>query len=137
MAERLAASRVEFETAVVENCPVPLFAADAAGGWTRVNAPYQTLLGAKEYQLLGRKWVKFIRPDDLSRVMDEYERAVADKVTSTRIHFQHAVGGAFVNMWWHITAIPGDGYLGFAVPSCASPMGCPLHDSLLHNVIAK
>lgn len=57
----------------------PIFETDAQGGLTRINRGYAELVGRSIDDLRGRGWELTIHPEDLDRVVEEWEAAIAGK----------------------------------------------------------
>ncbi len=57
---------------------VPLFEADRAGTFTRVNKALEMLSGFSMAELVGRGWINLVRPEERTRVVDEWTHAIED-----------------------------------------------------------
>lgn len=132
LAQKLAEARELVEQAVVKNCPIPVFYADKEGHWCRVNAPLERLFAVEETELLSNKWQKFLMAKSFKK---DWEAAVRTKDEHTKLHIRaKAADGRIFSAYCNLVRLTNGGMIGFIVPICEHPNGCPVHGFLLHNI---
>lgn len=68
-----------WKSAWMEIASQPIFLTDAAGNCTWVNMAYKKLCGASFEELQGSNWNRVIYPEDLTKVSEEWTRAVKNQ----------------------------------------------------------
>lgn len=130
LAQKLAEAREVVDEAIVKNCPVPVFYSDKDGKWCRVNEPMEKMLGADGDELLAHRWLKFVR---LGK--KDWEAAVRAKQDVAKIYLRFKTGdGREVSTYLNLIRLTNAGFIGFVLPICEHPSGCPVHGFLLHNI---
>ncbi len=61
---------------IVENCPVAVFATDAAGRYLFVNRPWSKLTGVTRDEAVGWGWQRIVHPGDVANVGSRWRRLV-------------------------------------------------------------
>jgi PAS domain S-box-containing protein len=83
---RLAESEERYRS-LVEASPDVLYRTDARGCFTYCNAASERLLGYPRQEILGRRYLDFIRPDYRSTAAELYVRQARERVASTYFEF--------------------------------------------------
>ena len=133
LAQKLAEAREVVDEAIVKNCPVPVFYADKEGKWCRVNEPMEKLLAAESDELLANRWSKFCKAGK-----KDLEAAVKSKQDTAKVYMKFKAADAReVAAYVSLIRLTNGGYIGFVLPICEHPIGCPVHGFLLHNIEAN
>lgn len=135
VAERLARERDYVEKGIVEHCPVPVFVADGHGRWIRTNAPMQKLLASDDATLRGDGWLGCVEPTAMRDVLCQWRDVfqARSKQFKMKLAFS-APDGRKVTTYTSLIRLENGHYIGFTVPICDHPSGCPVHGFLLHNI---
>lgn len=137
LAEKLAKGRESAEKSIARYCPVPVFTADEKGRWQSANEPMQRLMAQTEGQLNGDRWLMRVHPAALEQVEKDYSKAVTSKVSSSTIHL-HCCAADGREFCAYMTLFQSSGsFVGFILPVCSTPVECPVHCFLLHNIEPK
>lgn len=134
LAEKLASERERVEQAIVAYCPVPVFVTDKDGRWISANEPMQRLMSQTEGQLSGDRWLRRVHPRSEEQQIT-YEQVFSEQAANAKMHLRFRAAdkrefSAYVSLLRLSTA----NYLGFIVPICDTPVNCPVHGFLLHNL---
>lgn len=130
LAQKLAQAREVVDEAIVKNCPVPVFYADKDGKWCRVNEPMEKLLSTESDELLANRWLKSVKSGK-----KEWESAVKSKQETAKIYLRlKANDGREIAAFVSLIRLTNGGFIGFVLPICEHPTGCPVHGFLLHNI---
>lgn len=130
LALKLVEAREIIDEAIVKNCPVPVFYADKDGKLCRVNAPMENLLATDADDLLVDRWLKFVMAGK-----KDWESAVKAKQDLAKIYLKlKSNNGREFAAYISMIRLVNGGYIGFVLPICEHPTGCPMHGLLLHNV---
>ena len=78
---------VETTSAAMEAVPIAIFETDALGSVTFVNDRWCELTGLSATNALGAGWMRVLHPDDLERVIAEWQAAVT-QAREVRIEFR-------------------------------------------------
>ena len=133
LAQKLAEAREVVDEAIVKNCPVPVFYADKDGKWCRVNEPMEKLLAAESDELLGNRWMKFAKGGK-----KEWDAAIKGKQDTTKLFMKFKAADARETAAYvSLIRLTNGGFIGFVLPICEHPTGCPVHGFLLHNIEAN
>jgi len=133
LAQKLAEAREVVDEAIVKNCPVPVFYADKDGKWCRVNEPMEKLLAAESDELLGARWLKFSKGSK-----KDWDAAIKAKQDAARLYLKFKAADAReVAAFISLIRLMNGGFIGFVLPICEHPTGCPVHGFLLHNIEAN
>lgn len=137
LAEKLAQGRESAEKGIARHCPIPVFIADAQGRWLSVNEPMQRLMAQTEGQLTGDRWLLRVQPLALDEIAADYAKIFESKPASARLFLQFVAGDKRAFSAYATFCRSGVNYVCFLVPVCATPVDCPVHGFLLHNVEPK
>jgi len=130
LAQKLAEARQLVDEAIVRNCPVPVVYADKDGKWCHVNEPMEKLLATELAELLGIRWLRLVKAG-----RKDWEAVVKGKEDSGRFYLKFKAGdGRDVPSYVSLTRLINGGFIGFILPICEHPNGCPVHGFLLHNI---
>jgi PAS domain-containing protein len=130
LAHKLAEVRELVDEAIVKNCPVPVFYADKDGKWCRVNEPMEKLLAVANDDLLAFRWQAFVKAGK-----KEWDAAIRSKQDAAKLRLKlKAVDGREISVYVSLIRLSNGGYIGFVLPICEHPTGCPVHGFLLHNI---
>lgn len=132
LAQKLAEARELVDQAIVKNCPVPVVYSDRDGRWCRVNEPMEKLLAEDNGDLIGIKWQKLLADKAQKK---EWEAAVKTKAETMRIALRFKTSdGRLVASYCSLIRLTNGDFIGFVIPVCDHPSGCPVHGFLLHNI---
>lgn len=135
LAERLARDRDVVEKGIAEHCPVPVFVSDAQGRWVRANLPMQTMLACDERTLRNDGWLGLVDPTDMREVLEQWRDIFQKKTKQFKLRIRFTPSdGRIVSTYTSVIRLDTGNYLGFTVPICDHPFGCPIHGFLLHNI---
>jgi len=130
LAQKLTEARQIVDEAIVRNCPVPVLYADKEGKWCYVNEPMEKLLGTETAELLGTRWLKLVKAG-----RKDWEAVVKGKENFSKFYLKFKAGdGRDVPSYVSLSRLSTGGFIGFILPICEHPSGCPLHGFLLHNI---
>jgi len=130
LAQKLTEAREIVDEAIVKNCPVPVFYADKDGKLCRVNNLLGKLLAADPDDILADRWLKFVKAGK-----KDWEATLRAKQDSTKVYLKlKASDGREFAVFVSLIRLVNGGYIGFVLPICEHPTGCPMHGFLLHNV---
>lgn len=119
MLERFSSDREQLErySAVAEFCPIPAFVVAHDGRTVAyVNKAYYDMMGVRPED--GKlQWKKAIHPDDLDRVVSEWEHMVEteEPLHSTRRYIDSRGNVFFATLV--ARRVQGNGFVGFIVPN--------------------
>lgn len=71
---------------IVENSSDLIVILDMKGNFTFVSPSYETVLGYKKEELLGKNSFSFLHPDDRERVMNEFQKAISGKSSYLEVY---------------------------------------------------
>lgn len=134
LAEKLAQGRESAEKGIARYCPIPVFITDAQGRWTSVNEPMQRLMAQSEGQLTGDRWLLRVQPLVLDEVEAGYAKIFESKPASAKLFVQFTAADKRAFSAYITFCRSGSTYVCFLVPVCTTPVDCPVHGFLLHNV---
>lgn len=139
LARALIANREAFTTAIVESCPVPMFAADMQGDWIHVNLNYQRFLLRRLEDVCGNGWKNTVHPEDRAVLLAQWDHIVARRLNARHILFRHTRPGLMgpIAGYLSVGCVPGSGFIGWFAPVCAKPVECPFHEHLLRNIVVS
>lgn len=130
LAQKLAEAREVVDAAIVQHCPVPVVYTDKDGKWCHVNEPMEKLLAAESGDLLGSRWHKLAK---FGR--KEWEAVIKAKEENGKLYMKFKAGdGRDVPAYVSVIRLTNGGFIGFILPVCEHPVGCPVHGFLLHNI---
>lgn len=135
LAEKLAEERERLDKAVVTHCPVPVFTTDRTGKWLSVNEPFTRLLGIEATDALGDIWQKKLFAETAKATKNAWSDLIERAATTDRILLKFkATDGRLVSAWATMVRLIDARWIGFVVPICVTPIECPIHCFLLHNI---
>jgi PAS domain S-box-containing protein len=138
LAEKLAEDRERLDKAIVSHCPVPVFTTDKTGKWLSMNEPFTRLLGIDAADALGVGWQKKLFSETAKETKNAWSDLIEKADTTDRILLKFkASDGRLVSTWATMVRLIDARWIGFAVPICTTPIECPVHCFLLHNVEAN
>lgn len=138
LAEKCADERSQFEQALTQSCPIPVFYADGAGKWCCVNEPLCILLNTTAASLIGDGWMRFVPKDQMVSLGNSWHSML--KSTEPKTSFTgllRPANGLPVKVFFSLVRVPFGGILGYVMPKCDNTETyCPVHDHLLKNKAA-
>lgn len=135
LAEKRIDERSQFERALTESCPVPVFYAEQSGKWKCVNEPMCILLNASAADIVADGWMKFVPKEHMVPTGDAWHEMLSS--ASPKLSFTSLLkpnGGNPVRVFFSLVRVPFGGILGYVMPKCDNlDTYCPVHDHLLKN----
>lgn len=118
---------------VVDASPVPTIMTSEDGGVIHVNPAYCFQFGVKKEDVLGSGWERVVSKADLSRVVGEWSNTILRKLPyyQSVAGFIDATTGVVQCSFRVVKLVDSHAYVGFIIPMCADPHGCPVHDKLM------
>lgn len=127
-------NRQAVRDAIINSCPLPMFAADTDGQWMYVNEMYLKLLGIPLERAVGDGWRATLHASCSESVTEVYARVIGEQSVARHVPVIHQQSTAYVvHGFMDVAYAPSSGFVGWFAPVCTSPIDCPLH-SLLGNI---
>lgn len=127
-------NRQAVRDAIVNSCPLPMFAADMDGQWMYANEMYLKLLGIPLERAIGDGWRTSLHASCSESVIEVYARVIGEQSAARHVPVVHQQStGHAVHGFMDVAYAPGSGFVGWFAPVCVSPVDCPLH-GLLGNI---
>lgn len=126
-------NRQAVRDAIINSCPLPMFAADTDGQWMYVNEMYLKLLGVPLDRVVGNGWRDMLHESCSASVIEVYARVIAEQSAARHVPvvYQQSTGHV-VHGFMDMAYAPSSGFVGWFAPVCISPVDCPLHGLLGH-----